>query len=789
MISNVLRNAVIVAVAAVVLAGCTAQGPGVRSREPARSRVAVVSSRVIASDGSLVADLHGEIDRNVVPITDVPVHVRNAVIAAEDERFWKHWGVDPVSVVRALLANIRGQKWETVQGGSTLSQQLVKNAYFPRGERTVLRKTLEAALAFGLERSQSKRRILELYLNTVYFGRGAYGVQAAGKAYFGKPAGELSVSEGAFLAGVIHSPGRYDLRRTLSPADRKGSVEESQRRRDWVLSRMGALGLLTEKAAASAEHDALDLLPVPHTRWQHPYFVDLVLRQLGVIGAKDDAALDRRFDAIGRTIDERGRRVYEGGLEIFTTVDLRVQDAAELAVAEVLGKETPRLSAAIAVVEPATGAIRALVGGRDYYPAGCPDDMTGPGVAPDCRIAKVNLALGARGGGSGRQPGSGFKPFVLATALENGLSLGDRFSSSPFTAKIPPAGEWKVRNYEGPGRGSMQLLDATVDSVNAVFARLEIEGIGGGDAIAGSRKVAATARKFGMPFASEDELKARCGERINKSNPCTPADLVPAIALGAKEVSPLTFASAYGVFANDGVHVEPFAISRIVDASGRTLYQAKPRSERAVSAEVARTVTHALREVVEQGTGRSASLGSRPVAGKTGTSQQWRDAWFNGYTPQLAATVWVGNPTPVRRRSGVWEVESMTPQFGYRRKVVGGSYPAAMWKRLMQRALEGREVADFPDPPPGIMKPTRTPRPDPSELLAPHGLASGTIPGVVGMSVAAAVSRIHRAGYWASLVPACGPGSPLSVFSQSPGGGAIAPRGRDVAIFYKTSSC
>lgn len=781
---------------AVVTTGC-AQIETLSTAE-ALDRMTVASTKVYAADGSLIANLHGEIDRDIVPLREIPKHTRDAVIAIEDRRFWDHHGLDMQALFRAAVANVRGKVNGDgrIQGGSTISQQLVKNLYFPKPERTISRKIAEARLTLQFENQYEKPKILEMYLNTVYFGRGVYGVQAAARSYFRKDVQDLTVAESAYLAGLIHEPGRYEWRDGDPPEKRESRRAAALSRRNTVIGAMQQIGALRSDQRDQALRTPLEIESRREDRWRYPYFVDAVLRELGVLRA-NGGGLNARYDVLGETAEERAAKVYRGGLRIYTTVDPRAQEGAERAVEEIV-PSLDKLSAALVGVDPKTGHVRALVGGRDYYPAGCDVEAPAAELSQVCRLAKVNLALGEYGGGSGRQPGSSFKPLVLAAALTDGITLKRRFDASPFTHDLE-VGQWRVRNYEGSGGGSMPLIDATVNSVNAVYARLEIHGLGEGDALKGAGKVADVARRMGFDFPTEQTLRERCGDAYGQSGACTPADAVPAIALGAKEVSPLQLASAYGTFANEGVHVDPTTIARIVDADGTVIYESDAKGERAIDAEVAAGVTHVLQKVISSGTGTRADI-DRPAAGKTGTAQMWRDAWFAGYVPQLVAVAWVGNPIPVRDEDGAWGVESMTPSNGYPRKVVGGSYPAMMWRSFMQEALEGIEAQDFPDPPKRFFEAQRGETEedeDDEDPAADSGTETGVtvggmVPSVIGQSPASARITLQRAGYGAAQTYACPPGGGgggMTVWRQSPGGGSSVPPGATVQIWISRPSC
>ena len=659
------------------------------------------SSKMYAADGSEIANLHGEINRDLVPLSGIPKALQEAVVAIEDRRFYEHGAVDLRGTARALLNNLgSGDR----QGGSTITQQLAKNLYFHGQPRTMWRKGAEAILAIGLERVSSKDRILQAYLNTAYFGRGAYGVQTAARSYFRKDVSKLDLAESAFLAGLIHMPARYDFTTTDAPDVQRSRERAAIARRNTVLDAMADSRDISRATAARAKAEPIEIRAPRDPRWKHPYFVDAALRELGVLRNAASAAPDPRFDMLGTTHAERADAVYLNGLRIYTTLAPKLQRNAEEAIRDELPDGTlPKLSASLVSVQPGTGCVRALIGGRDYYPKGC-DDAKDEARSPVCRHAKVNLALGNLAGGSGRQPGSSFKPIVLAAALEEGLSLRQTVDGSPFTYRYGEDAEWKVANYENSAGGTMSIVDATVRSVNAAYARLMIQFLGDGKGTDGSAKVADVARKLGIAFPTKSDLKQRCGKEYNRNGGCTPADNVPAIALGAKEVSPVQMAGAYAALANDGVYARPTLIEKIVDADGKVIYQAEPDTRRAVSSATARGVSHVLQQVVERGTGRAAAL-DRPVAGKTGTSQEWRDAWFDGYIPQLATVAWVGNPVPVMR-DGRWTVESMTPSNGYPTRIVGGSFPARIWHGAMAKSVDSLNVRDFADAPSSLFGPS-----------------------------------------------------------------------------------
>jgi penicillin-binding protein 1A len=579
-------------------------------------------SVVYARDGrTVLAVLHGEENRSQVTLKDVPDVVVTAILDVEDDRFWRHGGVDLRSTARALFTNVSAGGVR--QGGSTITQQLVKNSLLTP-EKTVGRKFKEALLAIRLEGEASKSQILERYLNTVYFGNSAYGVQAAAETYFGTDVKSLTKAQGAFLAGVIRNPVGYDPLKY--PAEAKA-------RRNTAVDRMLVKGDVTPAEAVQLKAEAIPRQLAKPIAPPDDYFVEAVKQRL----LKDPR--------LGETAQERYNAVFKGGLRITTTIDPRMQKIAEAKVDEILPIAITKgnFTAAVASVEPGTGAVRAMVGGQDFGKS------------------RVNLALGKEGGGTGRQPGSSFKAFVLAAALDNGYSPYDTINgTSPCHIKqpkgLPP---YEPENFEGEAGGLMSLTDATVHSVNCAYVKLGM--------VVGVDKVMETAKKLGITSELEN---------------------VPSLSLGSKEVSPLEMASAYSTFAADGMHHEARFVERVVDRNGKQIFDLRrDKGERVLSAQNARVETMVLRQVVQRGTAVRAQVSGRDVAGKTGTSEKHQNAWFVGYTPQLATAVWMGNPE---------RNESMNNVGGI--KVVGGSYPARIWSAYTAAALDGQPALDFAAP-------------------------------------------------------------------------------------------
>ena len=562
---------------------------------------------VRAADGSVLAVLHGDQDRTVVPLSAVPMTVRDAVLAIEDARFYAHGALDLRGIARAAVTDV--VSGHIRQGGSDLTQQYVKNVV-TGDSRSLDRKLVEALDAIQLQRHLSKDQILAAYLNRVYFGDGVYGVAAAAEHYFSRPVGRLTLAQAAALAGTIANPGRF--RPTAGPAARA--------RRDEVLDRMAAVGFASPARVAVAKRQPLR--PRLHREAVHfPYFVDDVTRAL-----LDDHALDRALGPAGSAA--RRRAVFEGGLRVATTLSPDDQHLAEQAVAGRLAGAG--LGGALVSLDPATGAVVAMVGGRDFA------------------SSKVNLATGQ--GGGGFPPGSSFKVFYLVAALEQRIPASTSFdTASPTTVTAPacPAG-YSVHNAEPASPGRIALAQATAESVNTYYAQLMVR-VGTANAIRVARRMGITS-----------PLRDYCS-----------------LVLGTENVTPLELASAYATLAAGGIHCQPATITRITGPTGRVLFDGRPSCRRVLDPQVAAAAVGILRGVVGPGgTGYRAAIG-QPVAGKTGTTTSYADAWFTGFTPQLATSVWVGDPlrqTPMRTQFNGGPV-------------YGGTFPALIFHDYMAAAL------------------------------------------------------------------------------------------------------
>jgi penicillin-binding protein 1A len=584
---------------------------------------------VLAADGTTIASLGNQYGEQV-GLSELPRYLPLAVLAIEDRRFYSHFGIDPIGMLRALVVNLRAMG--IVQGGSTITQQLAKNLFLSP-ERTFRRKIQETLLALWLEHRFTKDQILTIYLNRVYLGAGCYGVDAAARRYFGKPAGKVTLFEAAMLAGLLKAPSRFAPTRAF---------DLTQSRADQVLTAMVEAGFIGAAKAKAARQSPAMFVPPPSAGAGVRYFTDWVVDQL-----------DSFLGGIDRDLVVR------------TTLDPRLQRLAEQDVAEGLktaGKEAGASQAAMVVLAP-DGAIRAMVGGRDYV---------------ESQFNRATQGL--------RQPGSAFKLFVYLAALEAGMSPGDRVLDAPVTVR-----GWRPGNYDNAYMGEVTLADALAHSLNSAAVRV--------------------AQKVGI------ERVIDMAERLGITSPLN-ADL--SLALGTSEVRLTELAAAFAALANDGVGVWAFGITEIKDWRGRRLYvRSGSGPGRVLPERLVGAMSQMLTEVVTVGTGKAARL-DRPAAGKTGTSQDFRDAWFMGYTADLVAGVWVGNDdgTPMKR-------------------VTGGRLPAKIWHDFMTAALEGV--------PPHALPGTEQP-PIPVAAGAPAGgVPFGQPPGMVRPEPTAAA-------------PAAGPG-------------------------------
>jgi membrane peptidoglycan carboxypeptidase len=579
-----------------------------------------------------MARFHAGIDRVQVDLEDVPQVLIDAVIAAEDRDFFTHGGVDPIGIARALWQDLRAGGFE--QGASTITQQYVRTEYLTT-ERTITRKLKEAILAIKVEQELSKEEILERYLNTAYLGRGAYGIAAAARTYFGHSLSEVDVPEAAYLAGLLRSPEDGDAVR---------DPEEATRRRHTVLQAMFEEGYIgqAEFDSADAEEwvvatraDGGDGTIMPRrvdnrfgsvrtNDFGMEYYRDFVYEQLRALGYTDD-------------------QIYTGGLRIYTALDMHAQQLAWQAVTSTLDQPGDPLAAVVAIDQQ--GFVRAIVGGRDYA------------------TSQNNLATGS--GTPGRFAGSAMKPFVLAAALEQGISLNSLFNA-PAEVIVPGAdngADWVVNNYEDAELGILRVLDGTRVSSNTLFAQLIMA--------VGPDKVAEMATRMGIT---------------------SPLAAVPSLTLGSSPVTPFEMAVAYSTLARGGVYISPQVITHVEWPDGR-VDTFPPQTYQAIDPAYANQINAALRRVVGNGTGANATL-SKQAAGKTGTTGNYQDAWFVGYVANgLTAAVWMGYDV-ITNPDGTRTPQFMTNVHG--RPVTGGFLPAMVWRRFMEPLTEGIDTGAFP---------------------------------------------------------------------------------------------
>jgi penicillin-binding protein 1A len=571
------------------------------------------NSFLYTDHGQLLGVVPSATNRQPLPLYKIAPSLPQATVAIEDSRFWQHGALDYRGIVRALYQDIaHGQ---VVQGGSTITQELVRNLWIGNPQRTLSRKIKEACLAEKVFAKFTRKQILSAYLNEVFYGRHAYGAQAAARTYFSKPASKLTLVQAALLAGLPQAPSVYD---PLS------NPRAALARRNEVLHAMWKNGYITDRQLRKSTHKKLQLRPGHlYSELHQPNFFGWATQQLG-----------NRFGQ---------KQVELGGLRVTTTLDPRLQALATHAVSDVLHTSTDP-AAAVVAIDPQTGDVKAMV---DYLPSG--------------RAMQFNLATQAH-----RSTGSSFKPITLATALTEGDSLESTFYGPPEIFITDPAcatnnGPWDVHNFADETAGTMSLLDATANSVNTIFAQLISK--------AGVNNVVAMAQRLGITETPGGPYLKR----------------VCAITLGSVGFTPLEMADVYATFADGGVHHAPQAFETVRSANGKVL-SVPDKATRVLSPDVAAKLDLALQGVVQHGTGTAAALGSRPVAGKTGTAENFQDAWFCGYVPQLATCVWVGYPKgeiPLTDVEGVYQV-------------AGGTLPAEIWHDFMGPAVANLPVKDFP---------------------------------------------------------------------------------------------
>ena len=570
-------------------------------------------SRVYSSDGSLLAEFYGE-KRDPVPLAIVPTALQNAIINTEDRNFYKHNGVDIKGIARAIVKDIIAR--EFVEGASTITQQLAKTLFLTR-EKSLDRKLKEALLAFQLERRYTKKEILELYLNQIYFGSGAYGVESASRIYFGKGVSELTLAESALLAGLPKSPSRYSPR---------VNAKKAIARRNLVLALLYKRHRITQRAYKSALNEPLALADRKGRVLQAPYFVAYIKKELEGIVGQD--------------------RLYQDGLTIYTTLDLALQQAGEASMAKNMtrlegrmkknGLKAPSPQCAFFAMETQTGAILAMAGGRNH------------------RISPFNRVTQAK-----RQPGSSFKPFVYGLAVEQGMAQNRLILDAPVSFSMgrgrPP---WQPQNFSKKYSGEVTLRKALALSKNIPAVRLA-------DRV-GPANIAAFARRMGILSHLQSNLS---------------------LALGTSETTLMELTQAYAVFPNQGLRSRPMGITRIENRDRRIIWEGRPSHAVAMDRKDAAVITDMMAAVITEGTGRRAQRIKKPLAGKTGTTDNYRDALFLGFSPYVATGVWVGN-------------DNYTP---LGRLETGARAALPIWTDLMEASWKNRPPARF-DIPDGVIQ-------------------------------------------------------------------------------------
>jgi penicillin-binding protein 1A len=710
--------------------------PDTKSMEltlPDLSRV----SRIYADSGEVLAELHDGRNSEPVAYKDVPETLVYAILAAEDSQFFEHEGIDFSAIVSAAIDNLITDR---TRGGSTITQQVVKNA-FVGSEVSIQRKITEAFVSAEVERRFPKERILEFYMNSVYFGAGAYGVKTASEEFFNKPMAELSISESATLAVMVRNPSLYNPR---------SRPELTLERRDEVIREMQENGWITAAQADVAVEDPIGVIEAPLRRGPADHVVAEVKRQL---------LNNPEFDFLGATPEERKKAVFGcpaddvaceggGGLQVFTTIDLALQNKANEILRtwlplppyeenlahckEILPNETDDFLAryaethscvptgAMTMVDNWTGAVKVMASGLPF------------------EFSQFDLAVQGR-----RNPGSAFKTFGLVAALENGFTMGHSWSGrSPIKIECPfpcaPNGSniWTVRNA-GASFGVIDLAEATYNSVNAVYAQLSLE--------VGPEKIVDVAKRMGIDESALDPVLS--------------------IVLGSSAVSTKEMANAYSNFATYGQHADDYIVSRIVNSAGETIYEHQPEITQVADPAIFAAANRALKVVPVSGTAPRANIGI-PQGGKTGTHQSYLDAWYVGYTPEYSTAVWVGYEAQQVPLTNV-VINGQTYD-----RVFGGSVPAPIWAEFMSYVHAGLPVTDFPPDPGNIQK-----------FLVPPPT---TVPNVIGEDESGAKAELREARLNASVEPVPSLEPAGTVVNQSPGGGATVRQGSFVTIYIST---
>jgi penicillin-binding protein 1A len=661
------------------------------------------SSTIYASDGSVLAEIFLDENRRYARIGKIADVAQDAIVAIEDDSFYDHGALNFPSMIRAAITNLVAGDIE--QGGSTLTQQLVKNVLIDSPDKTFARKFQEAALAIRVERKYTKDKILELYMNEAYYGNGAYGIETAAATYFHTTAKKLTLRQAALLAGVVRAPGAYD------PVTHP---QAARARRDEVIDKMLGLGWIDPEAAATAKAKPIGVANDVGAFKQkvEPFFV-YYIRNLILDNEHGE------FDALGTRRIQRVHTLYQGGLKIHTSLDPKWQDYAQDAIdaSPYIHPDKRSPDASLVSVRATDGAIKAMLSGKNY------------------KRDQYDLVWHGT-----RQTGSAFKPFTLVAAFEHGFPQGKVYSSKSPLCNLAGwiSASGCVSNAEGAGDGGfLDLWGATQNSVNVVFAQLALD--------VGPKNIVDAAHRMGITVG---------------------LDPVPSITLGVEEVPTMDMASAYATLANDGKHCQPWAVRKIEFASlaqdagdvpgkgagkqGRVLYRHRAHCKQVIEPQIAHLVSAMLQRVVCCGTGTAAQIPGRPVAGKTGTAQDYTNVYFAGYTPQVATAVWVGFPGAQRPMDSF-----------YGSSVFGGTVAAPIWQDFMVRAMQGFPVQGFEAPP------------------APE---SGAVPGVLGLPIERAEHVLAKANF-TPIHKAVQSFEPTgTVLTQSPGAGARVRLGSAVRL-------
>lgn len=620
---------------------------------PVQMRPLTLPSQFFDSQGKLLYIMQNNGFRVPVTFSQIPQNVLNAVLDVEDHTYYQHGAVDLKSIVRALSADVSGG--QILEGGSTITQQLVKNTVLTP-QRTISRKISEAIFAYRIEGQLTKNQILTRYLNTIYFGDGAYGIGAAAKTYFNTTVDHLSTAQAALLAILIEDPNGNDP--FLHPSN-------ALARRNLALDQMVQYHSITQAQSNADKLEPLPKISYRPTVGAPSMFVQSVINRI---------LTEPKYSSLGVNSSQRLQALNSDGLQIYTTLDSKMESEAHAAISKIIPNTKGKFTAALVSMDPKTGAVRAMVSGN-----------------PNPGYGGYNVATGQ--GGTGRQAGSSFKPIVLASLIQHGYSPNDIIDGTgPCQFVIPGVkpSPYIVHNAE-PGYGLMSITKATADSVNCAYVRLGVN--------LGDQNIVDMAHLMGVT---------------------SPLIAVPSLAIGSEDITPLEMAEVYSVLADNGVRHTPYLVTKVVDSFGKTLVKTTNQGLRILSAQNVEVENQVLQQVVLNGTGTAAALPGREVAGKTGTTDNFTDAWFNGFTPQLETAVWMGSPSgsvPMTDVGGI--------------PVYGGTYPARIWHEFMSQALAGQPVLSFIPPDPSLIPPGKfiVPIDSPGAITTPSTTTTTTSAG------------------------------------------------------------